>query len=187
MKTRNILIIILVVALVVVYYFVVSDYLKQGDQQETLEAQIAETTAALALIPQPPADLEARLAAAQDGLEATQSSFVIDTNNTQIVNRILEMAVMSGVKAIPLATHPWVIESVSNQNYSVFRLDIEVTGNYLQLVSFLNQLENGEPKTLIIEHLTVDIAPGSSLLESPIRNTLPVKANIKIAIYAPAS
>jgi Tfp pilus assembly protein PilO len=185
MKTRNILIIVLIVALAVVYYLIVSDYLKQGDQKETLEAQVSAATGTLALIPQPPADLEAQLSAAQDGLEAVQDSFAINTNTTRLVNGILELAVASGVKAIPLATQPWVIESVSNQSYSVFRIELEVTGNYPQLVNFLNQLENSEPKTLIIEYFIVDTAPGSSLLDSSARNTLPVTAIVKLAIYAP--
>ena len=161
-----------------------TDYLKQRDQKATLETQVAEATASLALIPQPPADLEEQLAAAQKGLAAAKDAFAIDTNDTRTVNRILEIAKENGVKAIPLATQPWVLESVQNQNYSVFRIEIAATGSYPQLVSFLNQLENSEPKTLIIEYLSVETAPGSSLLDSAARNTLPLNANIKIAIYA---
>ncbi|MHB8105709.1 MAG: GspMb/PilO family protein, partial [Dehalococcoidales bacterium] len=136
--------------------------------------------------PLPPADLEAQLSAAQDVLNAVKDSFTIDMNDTRIVNRILELAVANGVKAIPLGTQSWVIESVSNQDYAVFRIALAVTGTYPQLVSFVNQLENGEPKTLIIESLLVDGTPGASLLDSSARNTLPINADIKIAIYAPA-
>jgi Tfp pilus assembly protein PilO len=185
MKIRNLLIIILIVVLVVVYSLVVTDYLKQRNQKATLESQVAEATASLALIPNPPADLEEQLTAAQKGFESAKDAFAINTNDTRIVNRILEIAKENGVKAIPLATQPWVLESVLDQSYSVFRLDIAATGSYPQLVSFLNQLENSEPKTLVIEYLTVDAAPGSSLLDSAARNAQLLNADIKLAIYAP--
>jgi Tfp pilus assembly protein PilO len=184
MKTRNILVIILVVVLLVVCYLTLTDYLKQRNQKESLEAQIAAATGELALIPQSPADLEERLAAAQDALAAVKESFAIDTNDTRIVKRILEMAVASGVKAIPLSTQPWATETVSDQEYSVFRIELAVTGNYPQLVSFLNELENGEPETLIIEYLSVETIPGVSLLDDSVRDTLPLNAKVKIAIYA---
>jgi Tfp pilus assembly protein PilO len=184
MKTRNVLIIILAIVLVVVCIFTISDYLKQRDQKESLETQIADATGELALIPQPPADLEERLAAAQDELDAVKESFAIDTNDTRIVKKILETAVAAGVKAIPLSTQAWALESVSDQQYSVFRLELAVTGNYSNLVSFLNQLENGEPKTLIIEYLSVRTIPGASLLDAAARDALTLNAIVRIAIYA---
>jgi len=183
MKSRNLLIIILVVVLLVVAYIVVSDYMNQRNQKQTLEAQIAQAEGTLALIPFPPADLEARLAAANQSLAAVQDAFAIDANDTHIVDRILKQAVSSGVKAIPLSTQAWVQESVANQNFSVFRIEIEVTGTYANLVGFINQMEKGEPKTLIIEYLQVETAPGALMLDTAARNTQPVTAIIKIAVY----
>jgi hypothetical protein len=184
MKTRNVLIIMLVIVLVVVCIFTINDYLKQRDQKESLETQIADATGGLSLIPQPPADLEERLAAAQDELAAVKESFVIDMNDIHIVKKILETAVIAEVKAIPLSTQAWALESVSDQQYSVFRLELAVTGTYANLVNFLNKLENGEPKTLIIEYLSVEAIPGSSLLDVAARNALTLNANVRIAIYA---
>jgi Tfp pilus assembly protein PilO len=184
MKTRNWLTILLIVVLVVVYCLIITNYLKQRDYKQALEVQVADANAALALIPQPPTDLEQRLASAQDSLAAVKDSFTIDTNDTRILNGILEIAKKNGVKAIPLATQPWVSEISSNQSYVVFRIDLQVSGTYPQLVSFLNQLENSEPKTLIIENLSVDTASGSSLLNSSARDILPINAKIRIAIYS---
>jgi Type II secretion system (T2SS), protein M subtype b len=184
MKIRNLFILILIVVLVVVYYLVASDYMRQNDQKANLETQVAEATAALALVPQPPADLAERLAAAQDNLDAESASFNIDTNSTRILNMILKVAADNKVKAIPLVTQPWVLENTSNQSYSVFHLDIAATGTYPQLVKFLTQLENGQPQTLIIESLMVEANTGSFLLSSADRDILTVNADIKIAIYA---
>jgi Tfp pilus assembly protein PilO len=184
MKTRNLLIIILVAALLVAYGVIGADYLKQRNQRDAYDTQIAEAAAALILIPQPPADLEERLASAQDSLEEAKNVFMLDATNIEIINTILDTANQTGVKVIPLSTQPWVQESVANQTYAVFRIEIEVTGTYPQLVIFLKQLENGEPKTLVIESLTVESLHGASLLESSVRNTLPITANIRIAVYA---
>ena len=183
MKTRRLLIMILIAALLVVYYLIGTGYLNQRNQKEVLAGQIAEANAVLALIPLPAADLDEQLADAQDYLWEVKDAFTIDTNDTRIVNRILRLAEETGVKAIPLSTQPWTLEKVLNQEYFVFRIDVAVTGNYTQMVSFLYRLENSEPKTLILEYLTVEKVSGCFLLENTVEG--PINANIRIAIYAP--
>src|SRR4030042_1477849 len=183
MKTHKPLIIILIVALLVVYFLIGRDYLEQRNQKEVLAGQIAEATSVLALIPLPPADIDEQLADAQDNLWEVQDTFTIDTNDTRIVNGILRLAEEAGVIAIPLSTQPWTLEQVLDQDYSVFRINLEVTGNYTQMVSFLSRLENSDPRTLILEQLTVEKASGGLLLENTVEG--PITANIRIAIYAP--
>ena len=184
MKTRKWLILILVAALLAAYYFIGSDYLKQRRQNETFTSQIAAATQALAQVPPPPSDLEQRLAAARDGLQAATDSFAADTNDTRMVNTILRLADKIGVKAIPLGTEPWVTEKVSDRDYSVFRLNLAVTGTFTQLSTFLDRLETGELKTLVIEFLTVNRIPDSSGGKSDDAGVILVNANIKTAVYA---
>jgi Tfp pilus assembly protein PilO len=182
MKSRTALITILILALVVVYYLIGTDYLGQRNQKEVLAGQIADATGELALIPLPPSDLDEQLANAQDTLWEMQESFAIDTNNTRIVNGILRLAEENGVTAIPLSTQDWTLTKILKQDYSVFRIEIAATGNYTQMVNFLYQLENDEPKTLVLENVTVEKVSGGYLLEDTIEG--PVEANIRIAIYA---
>lgn len=182
MKTRRMLITVLILALLVVYYILGTGYLKQRTQKESLTSQILEATGALSLIPQPPADLNEQLADAQDSLSAVKDTLNIDTNITRIVNRILRLGDETGVKAIPLSTQPWIIDQISNQGYSIFRLEFEVSGNYTQMADFLYRLENGEPKTLVLEYLKVEKEPGSFLVESSAEG--PISANIRLAVYA---
>ena len=184
MKTRKPLIIILVLVLLVVYYLVGTDYQKQRRQHRSLASQITETTQILALVPLPPADLEPRLAAAQEDLEAIKSSFPSYTNSTSIINTVLRLAEEIGVKAIPLVTQPWTTESVKGQDYSVFRLNLAVTGTFAQLTDFLSSLEKGKPETLVIEYLSVDNASETSGVGSDGGDRTPVNASLKIAIYA---
>jgi Tfp pilus assembly protein PilO len=184
MKTRTVLIIVLVVALLAVYGFIGMDYLNQRNQRELYDTQIAEIAAALAQIPQRPVDLEARLAAAQDSLEEAKNVFVLNATSIELLNNILSKASESGMNVVPVLTQSWVQVSVSDQIYSVFRVEITASGTLSQLAVFLHQLEHGELKTLIIESLVVTGVEGSSLLESSERDSLTIAADISIAIYA---
>jgi hypothetical protein len=184
MKTGKWLLIILIAALLAVYYLIGSDYIKQHRHNVSLPLQIAAETQALALIPAPPADLEERLAAAINSLQTTENSFSADTNDIHIVNTVLRLAEKSGVKAIPLGTAPWVTEKVADRDYAVFRVNLEATGAFGQLLSFLDRLESGEPKTLVIEYLSLETGPEASVTESEDASAVPLTANIRIAVYA---
>lgn len=185
MKSRTALITILILVLLVVYYLIGADYLGQRNQKEVLAGQIADATGELSIIPRPPTDLDEQLANAQDNLWEIQESLAIDTNNTRLVNSILRLAEENGVTAIPLSTQDWTLAKILEQDYSVFRIEIAATGNYTQMVNFLYQLENGEPKTLILENVTIEKVSGGYLLEDTIEG--PIEANIGIAIYAPST
>jgi Tfp pilus assembly protein PilO len=182
-KTRKLLIILLVAVLLVVYYLLGTGYLKQRQENEALASQLANTAQALAQIPQPPADLESQLAAAQASLDAAQNLLPASMNSTQIVNTILRLADEDKVKAIPLVTQPWTTIELGDHSYSVFRLNVAVTGTFAQLVSFVSRLENGELRTLIIEDLSVTRATGEAGAKSAPVGTIPVNASLDLAIY----
>jgi len=179
LKSKLILIflIIAVIALLAVYYFLEMDYLRQRQGHEALTAQINEATRTLAKTPEPPQDLEQRLAAAQASLAAAQSDFTRDLNSTQVINAILKLAEDCQVRAIPLVASPWSFESVG-EGYHVFRLNMAVRGSFLQLTSFVSQLEKGEFGTLVVEHLSV--TRGTEATEG---EAIPVTASLNLAIY----
>jgi len=183
-KTRKLLILILVVVLLVVYSLVGTNYQKQRRQREVLMSQITGVTQTLAQVSPPPADLEQRLISAQEELNAVKSSFPSYTNSTRIINAILKLADKVGVKAIPLTTQPWTIESVKDQDYSVFRLNLAVTGTFTQLSSFLSNLETGKPETLVIEYMSVNRLSGHSEGGGAASDNIQVNAGLKIAIFA---
>jgi hypothetical protein len=169
-----------VVVLLVVYYLMGTAYLKQHRENKTLASQIQEMTLMLAQVPVSPADLEQRLKAAENDFETTRTFFPERLNTTQVVNSILRLAENTGVKAIPLVTQPWSLENVGGYDYSVFRLDISVTGTFTKLVNFINQLETSELQTLIIESLSAERITDNPREE----DTIPVGASLAIAIYA---
>jgi len=185
MKTRKVLIATLIISVLAAYCIIGTGYMNQRSQKETLNADISEANATLASIPIIPTDLDEQLADAEDRLWALEDVLNIDSNLTRIVNRILTLAEETGVKAIPLSTQSWANERYENQDYSVFRINLAVSGNFTQMMDFLNLLENGQPSTLILEHVNVEKESGSFLFESP--NEGPVNADIGIAIYTAAA
>ena len=144
MKNKKLLIILLIVVLLVVYYLFGMDYLKQRRQQTALTPQISDVVQALALMPEPPQDLEQRLASAQADLTAEQSALLSEINSTQAINTILKLADRCQVKAIPLITEPWSAVKVGGHDYYVFKLNVSFEGSFSDLVSFTDKLENEE-------------------------------------------
>ena len=183
MKTKKLLIILLIAVLLVVYYLLGMGYLKQRNEHEALASQITEATQALTQLPKPPDDLEQRLAAAQASLDTAKNSFPGRMNSNEIVNTTLKTAADCRVKAIPLITQPWTTEGFGDHSYSVFRLNVAVTGTFTQLVSFLNKLENGELRTLIVEDLSVTRVTEHYEAESAPEGTVPINASLDLVIY----
>lgn len=173
---------LLIIILLVVYYLLGTGYMKQQKEHETLTSQIADVTQTLREMPKPPQDLEQRLAAAQASLIAKQSAFPDKMNTTQVINSILELADDCEVKAIPLITQPWSTEEVGQHGYYVFRLNVAIEGSLSQLLTFVDELENGEFETLVVEALKVTRV--TEPLEETAEGTVPVTASLDLAIYA---
>ena len=182
MKTKKLSIILLMAVLLVVYYLWGMGYLKQRKAHEALLSQTAEAAQTLVQMPRPD-DLEQRLATARASLDTVKNSFPSRMNSTEIVNAVLKLADSVGVKAIPLVTKPWTTEDLSGHSYAVFRFNVAVTGTLTQLTSFLSQLENGEPKTLIVEDVSVTRVTETSGTEGAPEGTIPVNASLDLAIY----
>jgi len=179
LKSRLIItfLIIAVVALLAVYYLLGMDYLRQRQGHEALTAQITEATRTLVQTPQPPPDLEQRLAAAKASLAAAQTTLPRDLNSTRVINAILKLADACQVTAIPLATKPWIAENIG-EGYYVFRLNMAIRGTFSQLTSFVSQLENGEFATLVVANLDVTRVAGPTE-----EGTISVTASLDLAIY----
>lgn len=177
---RKLLTAILIITLLVAYYLFGTDYMNQRRENAALTSQITEATEALAQMPEPPQNLEQRLEAAQVRLDAEQSVFPSNLHSTEVVNTILGLADDCGIRAIPLVIQSWSTEVVGEHSYSVLRLAVASEGNFTQLVSFVNKLENGEYETLVVENLSMDRVPGG---ESASEETLIFIASFDLTIY----
>lgn len=177
-------IVILIVILSVVYYLFGTDYLNQRNEQKALTSQIAEVTQTLGDMPEPTQKLEQQLEAAEASLVAEQGAFPGKMGTTQVVDTILRLADDCQVKAIPVITEPWSKENIGQHDYYVFRLNVAVEGSFLQLVSFVKKLENGEFSTLIVDNVSLTRLSQQSEDEAVAEGIIPITAGLDIAIYA---
>ncbi len=180
---NKLLITVLIVILLVVYYLLGMDYLKQRQQQAALAPQINDVALLLEQMPEPPRELEQRLASAQDNLTAEQKAFPGEMNSTQVINNILKLADECQVKAIPLVTEPWSAVKIGEQDYYLFRLNVAVEGSFSNLVSFTGKLENEVFETLVVENLSVTRITGQSGEGTVPEGNIPVSASLDLAIY----
>ena len=183
MKNR-LLIALIIIILIVAYAYFGMGYMNQRQEQETLTLKIAETTQSFAELPEPPRDLEQRLAAAQSDLATKQNAFPSQISSTEVTSSILKLADDCEVKAIPLETQPWSIESVGEHDYQVLRLELAIEGSFLYLSRFIRELENGKFETLIVADLALNMAEEQSLEETVLERQLtPVTASLDLVIY----
>ena len=185
MRIKSLTALLLTIGVIVmVYYLLGMGYVKERREQEILASQITEVTRVLAQTPEPPQDLERQLETAKARLSAAERSFPIGVNSTQVIDTILKLAENSKVSAIPLVTKPWTMENVGGHDCYVFRLNIVVKGDFSQLLTYLNKLEKGDYKTLIVEDLSLVSATGQPDEGAVAWEAIPVTANLNLAIYS---
>lgn len=173
----RLLVTVFIVMLVMAYFILGISYLNQLGEHEALAFQIAEVKQTISEIPQPAEDLEQQLAEAQASQTAEQGSlFPREINTTRLVNTILEVASVCGVKATPMVTQPWTTEVVGEHGYPVLRLTVDVEGDFYKLVAFVDQLEEEGYTTLVMEELTASRGTEED-------GTIPVIGSLKLAIY----
>jgi hypothetical protein len=185
LKTRKRLLIILALALLVVYYFMVPDYLEQRREVKAMTYRTNEVAQMLAQIPPSPTDLAERLSEAQSDYTAAQDSFPDLLNTTSIIDTVLKLAAEAEVKAIPIITQPWTIEDIGGQDYAVFRLSVTASGGFAGLADFIEQLETGNPPTLVIESMLLERA--TDIIEEPAMPPYEVKLEIAVFARPPAA
>ncbi len=184
MVRKRLLAIMLAICLVAVYVFFGVDYLGQDTQKEVLYRGISDAREALALIAEMPGDTEERLAAVQAGLTAVQNEFPTEVDTTLVVSTILMLGEECGVKVLPLATEAWSSSEVGGHEYPVFRVEIDVEGEFLDTMDFLSMLESTEFKTLILGDLNIS-SDGGPLGEGSLDGeTSLMTANLELAVYA---
>ena len=156
---------VVVVILLVVYGVLALDYMKQGKEQDRLLSEIEEIDQSLQDLSEPPPNNLEELALVQASLAAEQGMIPSEVNSSDVIEAILSVAQMTGVKAIPLVTEPWTKERVGEGNYRVFRINVEVEGTFAQVSAFISCLEDGascleseEFSTLSVERLSVTVA-----------------------------
>lgn len=148
-------VVVVVVILLAVYGVLALDYIRQGPEQDRLSSEIAEIDQSLQDISEPPPNNLEELALIEATLAAEQETIPSYVDSTDVIEAILNIGQMTGVKAIPLVTEPWTKERIGDNTYGMFRISVGVEGTFAQISAFINYLETGEFNTLSMERLSV--------------------------------
>jgi hypothetical protein len=155
MKIWKWLVALLILIVLAAYTYLGMGYLTQNSHTKAKLSELSGLRAVLSMIPEIPADLTERLAAARAELAAAESAFAGEMDGNVIIDTVLRLADEAGVKGVPLSSHPQAEEQISNRNFSVFHLSVEVTGNFQQIRDFLELLESSGLNTMTVNYLKV--------------------------------
>jgi len=175
-------VVVVVVILLAVYGVLALDYMKQGPEQDRLSSEIAEIDQSLQYISEPPPSNLEELALIEAILAAEQETVPSYVDSTNVIETILNVGQMTGVKAIPLITEPWKKENIGDGTYRVFRISVGVEGTFTQISAFINYLESGEFNTLSMERLSIVVDDEEGEVYSG--GETPVVAEMDIVVLA---
>lgn len=178
MLVKRIIIASVTVLILIVFMLWGTDYIQAyvldsvSPEKVTLLKEIDTVNDSIAGIPEPDEQLQLRLSQLETELEEEGKAIPESMDSTLVINSILELAESCNVTATPIRTQDW---SMKGDNYLVYKLQIEVEGNYTQTAIFINRLENELFDNLIIVGL--DISGGLKT------DTEPDLANMQLAVY----
>ncbi|MBI2852600.1 MAG: hypothetical protein HYX84_05830 [Chloroflexi bacterium] len=144
------------------YVFLLTTYVRQQREQRELTFQIDQLRPAMSGAGDNLDDLERRLAAARSEVAAEHSSFPSVLSNTEIVDWVQQVAQQSQVKAFVLQAKAISSEKIGTNTYNVLRLEVAAEGSFSQLRVFIQRLEEGILKTLVIDRVNIALDQAQS-------------------------
>ncbi|MDD5288985.1 MAG: hypothetical protein PHY28_07760 [Dehalococcoidales bacterium] len=157
-------------------------YLNERDAQQALVTKMDDTNKMLTLMPKPPADLQQRLADAQQAnLAAKQNLLPDDVDTTQVIKTILAAADECHVNVIPLTTDSWTTVAVQGNNYRVLTISLSIEGIFADLTAFVNRFYGNEFATVVVDTFTIQ--QPSEQIKGPSGNNIVFTGTLELAIY----
>lgn len=173
MKIRSSILLIGVMGAILLSYVVLgATCARQQRDKNYTNAQLLQLRPALAQTKPNLAELEQRLALAQARLAAEQASFPVELSSTELSDWVLQLAEETQLKALSLRAKPISTEKIKGHTYKILRLEVEARGSFSQLTGFIQRLEEGKFKTLVLEKASMTVTPGD------------VSARLNLALYA---
>jgi len=180
---NKLLITTLIIAIGAAYCLFGLDYIKQQQEQASLIDRISTASQTLAQLPEPPQDLDGKLAAAEAKLSTVRNYFPAEVDSTRLIDYIINLAERHHIAVIPLSTDEWSTQTIRNYDYNILRLDMAIIGSYPQLVSFISKLEDGDYKTLVIEDARLTAYTEQAGAASDNTETEEITGMLRLAIY----
>lgn len=145
---------------------------RQQQNKNDINAQLLQLRPALAQKKPNLAALEQRLALAQARLAEEQASFPSELSSTELSDWVLQLAQETQLKALSLRAKPISTEKIRGHAYKILHLEVEARGSFSELMDFIQRLEEGKFKTLVLEKASMTVTPGD------------VSGRLNLALYA---
>ncbi|MBN1643935.1 MAG: hypothetical protein JW856_03870 [Dehalococcoidales bacterium] len=173
MNTKRLSVVLVILLVIGLVYFGVG-YFREHQQEAELATQMDDISKLLALIPRPPADLQQRLADAQQAnATAKQNLLPSDVDTTLIIKNVFQLADEFNIKVIPLVTDQWTMRTVGEESYRVLTVSLSIEADFADLLDFVNRLYDSEFSIVAIDRLAID----------EVVNGAAISGRIELAIY----
>ena len=179
---RKVFLVIVIIAFLATGGFLFKDYAAQSAAAGNLTAQLAIDTKELPRALNQTQNANAEIAALTQSLADLDKAIAAENsvipgkiNPNEIVRNILTLGEKYKLNIIPFSTQEWTKVKVGKHDYSVFTMNLKVTGDQSHLMDFVKQLDPLY-RTLIIKSLS--ISKPAEVKEAGV-----IEAELKLAIY----
>lgn len=155
-------------AVAIAYVALGASLLRQNLNQNDLSSEIESAEAVLASadeVSQQVEDLPVRLAGAQRELAAAKAAFPSEVDSNNVVQTILTLADGNQVRVVNLDSAPPTAEATEETSADTnLSFNLQVEGDFVQLVAFLKALEEGAASTTRISTFALQEGDGQYAL-----------------------
>jgi hypothetical protein len=171
--------VVLIVAVIVVNIVIWQNNNTKQSDVNLLKSEISRVQGNIAGIPAPPADLDARLAAANAAFNEAKNGLPGEIDTNDVMDYLINVAEQCRVEAVPLASEG--AASVSGKSYLEYDFSVTVTGSLANAADYVASLEGNDFPTLIILDCSVSKIEGTDFTK--LEKDMQVTVNLSIAVY----
>ncbi len=184
---------LIIIALVIGAIFF-SNYFNDKAEAQSLASQIQRNIGAVGAIKAKTDQLNTEIVEISQNIDKTTSDISRESdlmpskriNSNEIVKQILLLGQTKKVMVIPLNTQEWVTNHDINNDYQVFKINVEISGEQAEVVSFIQDLPYLY-NSLVIENIEIskpDKSPKSEENQIDTQTQISqITAKVKLSIY----
>ncbi len=183
MKHTRHLTMVLVLLLVTAFAYLLGDFNQQMKKQNVYVNRIDDQKMALDNLPAPLTDLEQRLAEVSAINSNVQQAAANTTlNTTTFIDFLLAAADRFNLLVSPIKADNWNLRTVGATTYKVFPVEVHLKGQFSELVSFLDQIDDSNRYPYLVIESVLVIPVDMSVLSAGIATSSQVTAHLDLAL-----
>jgi hypothetical protein len=140
------------------FSYLLSDYVKQDNQQKRLGNEISQSRQTLLVLASPDPELTALFEESDKANQAVKKSLAGSNESaTDVIDKILSNAEQSQVQVIPITSGDNEEKTIGTTTYRFQPLELTITGRLPDVLIFLEKLENPVLyRSVIVTNLSIN-------------------------------